>query len=200
MKWSHVYSKELLKLPEYFQQKSFSYKHWKKITPDQNFIYILEDECKKINTVFRENYDLIINPSIFDYICMKQRYKKEDLLLFANLNTICLTKICKRLDKRITPCPQLKIWLHQCKTSNRYDFLGGMKIQSITITLPIECPICLELYEKNKNIIIAKCGHYCCISCYKNIHKFKYQNITSPPIIRCPTCRKINPYSNFIII
>lgn len=180
------------KLPEYLQHKSLSYKHWMAIdlTIPQDFKSILASECTRIDRVFRIHYDRIYKPSIFDFICMKKQYAKDELLLFATLNNECLTKICDRLDMRQ--------WLYECKRILLYEFLGGMKIKSMTLTGQIECPICLDYYGINdNNIIISRCGHHCCLGCFKKICDIKTQNNTN---IKCHTCRKRNPYSDFIII
>lgn len=177
------------KLPEYLQHKSLSYKHWMAIdlTIPQDFKSILASECTRIDRVFRIHYDRIYKPSIFDFICMKKPYAKDELLLFATLNNEYLTKICDRLDMRQ--------WLYECKRILLYEFLGGMKIKSMTLTGQIECPICLDYYANN--IIISRCGHHCCLGCFKKICDIKTQNNTN---IKCHTCRKRNPYSDFIII
>jgi len=183
-------------LPEYFQHKSFSYKHWMAIdlSIPQDFKSILASECTRINRAFYIHYDRIYNRSVFDFLCMKKVYTKDELLLFANLNNEYLTKICDRLN--------MKQWLYECKKLLLYEFLGGMRIKAMTLTKPIECPICLDNYDAN--IIISRCGHYCCVGCVKKICNIKYnidilynQNNSN---INCHTCRKRNPYSEFIII
>jgi len=198
MSWIDIYNEEFRKLPEYFQHKSFSYKHWMAIdlTLPHDFKNILASECSRINRIFCIFYDRIYNPSIFDFLCMKKIYSKDEVLSFANLNNECLTKICDRLD--------MKQWLYDCKSSIQYEFLGGMRLKAMTLTKPIECPICLDNFDKD--IIISRCGHHCCFGCVRKIcniktqHGILYHLIQNNSNIKCHTCRKRNPYYEFIII
>ena len=185
-------------LPITLKNSCISYKKWKKYTknPPNNIVNLLAIECKKVDIIFKKYYNHLYHPT-----CFSKYESKEDIKQFANLNKICLYKICKRLDKRIKPCPNILTWLINIKNNFKYSFLGGIEITSLNIKLPLECQICFNDVEK---VIIAKCGHYMCFDCLIKIYdlnglKGKIHNLifygNYYRSINCPFCRISKPFS-----
>jgi len=185
-------------LPLILQNSCISYKKWKKYTknPPNNILKLLELECKQVDHTFKKLYHNLFYPS-----CFSKSFDKEDIKQFAELNKTCIYKICKRLDKRIEPCPCTLSWLKLVKNNFKYSFLGGMEMTSLNIIIPTECEICLNQVNR---IIIAKCGHYVCFDCFVRMYdlsgvKGEIHNLILYGDywrkINCPFCRIQRPFS-----
>lgn len=198
MKFLRTWLSVTQKLPFTLQNSCISYKKWKKYTkaPPSNILKLLELECKQVDHTFKKIYNNFNHPS-----CFSKSYSKEDINQFVNINKTCIYKICKRLDKRIKPCPFTLVWLTKIKNNFKYSFLGGMDITSLNITIPTECQICFENVNK---VIIAKCGHYMCFDCFVKMYdlngvKGEVHNLILYGdywrMIKCPFCRINRPFS-----
>ncbi len=199
MKFLRTWSTISNNLPVTLQNACISYKKWKKYSknPPNNIINLLELECKKVDQIFKKYYHNLYYP-----LCFSKQQSKEDIQQFADLNKTCIYKICKRLDKRIIPCPSTIEWLTKIKNSFKFAFLGGIEVTSLTITIPSECPICLEEVEK---IIISKCGHYVCFDCLIKMYELNGVKGEMHNLIHygdycrklnCPICRIQRPFSS----
>ena len=202
MKWSHVLSEQLGLLPFSLQQASISYKKWKKYTKNCNcegniIVRELETDCKAKDEQFKKAYSVISNRSCFS----TTYFSKDDIKLFVDLNKTSIYKVCKRIDKKISPTPGAKKWLQESMTFNMYQFMGGWRLTSLSISLPVECPLCLDRSER---VALSKCGHFMCTGClfkFYELGKYKgtLQNVISHcdnmSLSRCPICRTPRPYS-----
>ena len=160
MKWSHVLSEKLGLLPLSLQQASISYKKWKKHTKNgscNDIVKELEKDCKRTDETFKKVYSAISKGS-----CFFTYFSKDDIKLFVDLNKTSIYKVCKRIDKKISPAPDARSWLQNSMKSHMYQFMGGWRITSLSINLPVECPLCMDGSER---VAISKCGHFMCTQC-----------------------------------
>lgn len=197
MKWCHVLSSKLSGLPASLQEASINYKGWKRLTKTgftQKMIRQLETECKRVDAVFKSSYNRL-------GACCFTSCSKDDLKLFVELNKTSVYKLCKRIDKKVSPCPGARCWLQTAMSSHAYQFMGGWRATSLFVHLPAECPLCMDRVE---NIAISVCGHFMCMQCLFSFYKLERYNGMLHNVIshvenlaasRCPICREPRPYS-----
>jgi hypothetical protein len=191
-------------LPDTLKSACIMYKKWKKVAKRNESVDVgkeLSRECMRVDKLFQRCYNRLEHPSCFSSECCS----RDDIRLFAELNKTCLYKICKRLDKRMAPSPHAREWLEKIKTRHVYDFLGGMKMASLEISLPAECPICLEAVDR---VAISRCGHYVCLSCLGSMYHMRGRRGTLMNLIGydeslhpsfCPLCRMRKPFMDLKI-
>lgn len=197
MKFMRSWLQMFLELPDCVREVCISYKKWKKIAKNGkvgDIIPQLERECKRVEKLFVRGLD--------DSGCSWRtlHLSHMDLLKFAQMNTVCIYKVCKRLDKRMNPAPGAQAWLRKTKTDLTYKFMGSCELTCLSIKLPAECGVCLEMVDK---IAIAKCGHYLCLDCLENMYHMNGRKGTFQNLIRyddyltnkpCPFCRVKRPF------
>jgi hypothetical protein len=207
MKFSQIWKEEIKKLPSELSKKSINYKKWKKICNEkklneEEIIKLLQLDIIEIENIFLEN----INKENNSFCCCfikKKIYDDQTIYNFVSLNTKCLYKIIKKLDKKLNI--HIRAWYNE--EINKYKFYNSYQIKRIEINLfgyNEECPICLEI---PKQIFILNCGHCICITCFENIYKIT--NINGPIKNRinyslyrniykycpkCPLCRRTAPF------
>lgn len=182
MKFGKYWTEHNDELPKKLQQKTLSYKKWKKTTPEihsENILQNLTDECTIASNTIIES---IKNKKKQSLSCIfninYQSFDTIQLYQYALLNKQTLYKICKRLDKKFE-CTQYKTWLQN--HYNDFAFNGGMyytklylesnseylsgksskysegssasELRRIFIeSSENECPICLEGMETSGNL------------------------------------------------
>lgn len=160
MKFCQTWKKEVMTLPDLLADSCINYKRYKKLIRRADYKEVMTtiiNDCKRVNRDFIR----YVHPNrriIFAHPCKFEIAPvKTDLVKFAQLNNICLRKICKKADKIVKdlPYPQFFTkWLSECKTEHNWDFMDGkeltlleMKTRSIENNgeVPkLECPICFE--------------------------------------------------------
>lgn len=197
MKFMRSWLEMFLELPDCMRGACVSYKKWKKIAKNgssEDIIPQLEKECRRVEKVFVRGLE--------DSGCVwgSIKYSRQDLLKFAQMNNMCLYKVCKRLDKRMMPAPGAQAWLRKTKTELTYKFMGSGEMTCLSIKLPVECGVCLEMVDK---VAIAKCGHYVCVDCLANMYHMNGRKGTFQNLIMyddylshkpCPFCRVTRPF------
>ena len=194
MKFGRYWKTEVAKLPWILAKSCISYKKYKKNTNTK--IAEIESECSAVDLVFKKYYHRLSNKT-----CFFSSVSKDELRQFADLNSMCLYKICKRLAKRYGI--DTMTWLEHARSAHLYDFLSGSKTASLHIELPVECPICLEMV---KQVYISRCGHFMCLDCVGSIYHMKGRRGTLMNLIHydeltceikyCHICREKSPYAN----
>lgn len=203
--WNTIYDG----LPRILQKGCISYKFWKKYSKSDANIDVLTKlakECKRIDNLFVRHFKRLNRINVLYSCLFNNVVTREHLYSFVELNKTCTYKICKRLDKRIQPCPNAKVWLSTSMKDLKFKFMGGKETTALRLTLPDECPICLE---SSSSIAIAKCGHYVCIQCLEKMYNMKNRNGTYINLIdyederfqsKCPCCRTVKPFSKVLIL
>jgi hypothetical protein len=207
MKYAKELNHVMQRLPPSLQDASISYKLWKKrcnkLCQDscQEILVHLNQECKKVETAFVLTYKKCIHPP--RALCWRCTTSAEDaintdtLLMFANMNSKTLYKICKRLQKQLHD-PTLMQWLISIRAAHAYEFLGGHHTTHLTLMqttpLSVECPLCLQT-TSHKYILIYCCGHYACVGCtlaYVHMKSYNgawYHLMMYAQHKPCPFCR-----------
>lgn len=197
MKFMRSWLEMFMELPDYMRGACVSYKKWKKIAKTgsvSDIIPQLEKECRRVEKLFIRGLD----DSGCSWRIMPCTH--ADLLKFAHMNERCIYKVCKRLDKRMSPSPGAQAWLRKQKTELIYKFMGSCELTCLSIKLPEECGVCLEMVDK---VAIAKCGHYLCVNCLANMYHMNGRKGTFQNLIMyddylsnkaCPFCRVKRPF------
>ena len=215
MKYCKVWQKDMLTLPPRLQNSCIDYKKWKKrIVGDANglcskdYIDILNNECKKIDLIFRKIYMFKIS-RVWKF--MYQDIDICDIRNYAKINARTMYKICKKIAKK-TGESEMRSWLISQCTNHTYAFLGSEITSHLDILIGnggdegIECPICFERKSEKKSdqksgprssYLILPCGHIICLSCalhQANVHEKRglwFNVLACANQIRCmcPLCR-----------
>lgn len=190
-----------LELPDGMRETCISYKKWKKIAKKGDVVDIipqLERECNRVERLFMRGLQQS------SCICSRIQYQQKDILKYAQMNDRCLYKVCKRLDKRMTPAPGAQAWLRKTKTDLKYKFMGSSELTTLSLNMPVECGVCMDNVEC---VAIAKCGHYLCIECLEHMYhmngrKGTYRNlIMYDDFVKnktCPFCRVKRPFERVV--
>lgn len=193
------------RLPISLQDASMNYKHWKKRCkyehiPD-DMVVMLRTECEKVEKVFNHCYTRCthVSPWSKTRCCWSgdTYLPTASVLMFANINSKTLYKICKRLQKTYSdPTPMQ--WLISIRALHVYEFLGGHHTTHLSLLhanqFPIECPLCLLAVGKRYTLIF-RCGHHACISCtlrYVDVNQRNgawYHLLMHAQRRCCPFCR-----------
>lgn len=146
----------------------------------------------------------------------------QELLDFASLNTQCLYKICKRLDKRLKTNTFLA-WLGDARKARMFAFTNHMhhicmQIENKRPPSLQECPICLDPLLNNTTststranqhtFFVLACGHVVCRDCVMSMlgvattrgttyNKIAYGCHLRPHASRCPICRDSHAFSQY---
>jgi hypothetical protein len=195
------------KLPILLSENCLDYKRWKKYAkrpPDNsNIVRLLEHECERVDSVFRKHYRRCVRTKR-SCLCQSNSVCKEDILLFAELNRNTLYKICKRLDKRVSPKPMTIDWLVRVRKELKFKFICGVEATTLNMTFPTKCPVC---FDDVNEVVISKCGHILCVTCLESMYEMNgvkgtYHNIISckdsEKARRCPSCRTYRPFDKML--
>ena len=213
MKFGHIWKSKVHQMPEMLAGACIQYKSYKKMlkktaNPQQILNRILDD-AQRVDMVFNRHFNTrsdkkrilkCFMPCYSINVSESTGVNDGDLLEFARLNTLCLTKLCKKADK-ILRQQIFKEWLVDAKQRHIWRFLDGKVITMLEIRVGEkninECQICFE--EKN-TVIIMKCGHSMCVECLLDmmgaskyngtLHNIiAYGRYNNPLKSRCPFCR-----------
>lgn len=223
MKFAKQYQAEKeLHLSAALQRECISYKAWKKVSKvgtcaAASVCRRLCDECKRVDKVFRKHYKRVFQRPSGIHLprpfasCVNTisstRTSLAEVKAFASLNSLCLYKVCKRLDKRLQPSPQACDWLTRVRSEHKFQFLGGPMRTCLDISEPVECPICMCRSER---VCVSRCGHFICPSCLVSIYGIhgrrgmlrslvSHIEYTQPERCRCPICRCLQPFSSMVL-
>jgi hypothetical protein len=202
-------------LPMSFQKASIDYKYWKTYSNQQPSIRIdiikvishLRKQLCCANAKFQKYYNRYYEQYCFPF---QKVLDKQDIYQFALLNSKCLYKICKRIDKRIhlTVCMN---WFTAMRCSQIYGILGGCLLKHLELDVKHtyeQCPICLD--EKPKQTAILSCGHTMCCECMRTIthsegrngqlHNLVADYIQTGHELDCPICRSKVAFRKILIL
>lgn len=172
MKYAKQLQQAVMELPKSLQEKCISYKTWKKDCKKTTLnineaLLVLIKQCCKVDKAYLHAYTHLTNKHK-QAICWKACLQPSDVLRFANVNAQTVYKVAKRLSK-VYQSPEPLRWLVTVRTQHTYAFMGGNTTThlQLSITKRLECPICMEDFEPNKNhkVIVFHCGHYACLDC-----------------------------------
>lgn len=211
MKYAKQLQLSLMELPKTLQDKCISYKKWKKdckrMTSDINgALCVLNEQCSKVDKAYLQAY----NQSTHNRgTCWKTCQQPNDVLRFANVNAQTVYKVAKRLSKVYQSQDPMR-WLVTLRTQHTYAFLGGYTVThlQLRITRRLECPICMEDFEPNKEhkVIVFHCGHYACLDCvlqYAGVTEMKgmwFNLLACARRRECPVCRDQQAFTNSICL
>jgi len=217
MKFGHQWKDRKSRLPPDLASMCIDYKKYKKTTktktpptPEHLLNSIIADStsCHKLYGHYctHSKTHRFLPCLSCRTITSSQAPNKEDLLEFAQLNALCLRKLCKRLDKHL----KTNIFTQWLNTSH-YAFIQGphITLQKIEHSQKNpDCPICLE--DNILDFIILNCGHILCISCTRHMlsasskgtlpNIIAYAKYHTPHITHCPMCRDPRAFNDYIHI
>lgn len=237
MKFGKYWKSEVLKLPIDIQSKCISYKDWKeKSSSLRNADSVCVNQAlnnlkvQVFNTdksfkwlLTRDETFLASLIELFVPCCGKLNMEKiyeshKWAYHYARLNTVCLSKICKRVDK-ISRTKLFSSWLIKVKEEHKYSFLGGKDVTILEMKYGTsdhreqECPICLDDICKYR--IVLNCGHVLCMTCVKRMLKvphasnkfnetdyflMQYSQQSHAKDIVCPCCRCENAFFHITVL
>lgn len=224
MKYGRTWEALRLELPPFLQRSCLQYTQWKEtikafVGPADVLLQQLEDDCERVSRAFtalaRRRHRRRLLPRLLsaagwcpcvaavDRPCRAEDHNNK---AFAELNRTSLYKICKKIDKRLRPSPRALEWMATRSRELRYPFLQGSELTSLVLTLPTDCPVCLDACDK---IAISRCGHVLCLECLEDMYDMRgrkgtYHNLisarerASDRAITCPLCRKARPFSSMM--
>lgn len=225
--WRDFTAQHQHSMPPMFQEATLNYKKYKKISKDEDMSNdsiqrTLVADVYKTDAAF-EHFMRIQHRPTFWKCCVLQPErpagKTRDLLqtlyMYATFNTVCLYKICKRLDKR-HGAGQFTRWYRSSLTARMYKFMSkdvqlllGYNSRSISLD---ECPVCLEsLASPECAGILLNCGHVMCQPCALSllgVHRTKgtlHNKIAhgahhNPMAAKCPICRDRSAFHSYHVI
>lgn len=211
------------KLPPMMQDACLDYKKYKKLskqnsTNDSSRIKnALVGDVNAVEHIFRmhtkdQKSTFCFRSCIFTLIPFTSHENSHLTLIYeyARLNTKCLYKICKRLDKRLG-INTFMSWYEHVKMkrlytfSNRYNHVC-LSIDAAAFT-PDECPICFES-QSDKPYFVLACGHIVCQQCTFSLlgvstakgtthNRIAYGCYTKPTASKCPICRDSSAFLEY---
>ena len=219
MKFGHQWKDRKSRLPPTLASMCIDYKKYKKTTkahtpPNQE--HLLKSIIAH-TTLCHNTFGQYVHPKKPHFFCsflhqLPPSPNPHDLLEFAQLNSMCLRKLCKRLDKHFKTTVFTK-WLNY--ETHHYNFIKGPDIKNLEIQhtqQSPECPICLEDNIKD-DMLILNCGHILCTQCTLNMLKTQtqssrgtlknliaYARFHTPHLTICPVCRHPSAMNNYIHI
>jgi hypothetical protein len=205
MKYGKQWVERINSFPTQLQAIAIDYKAWKRIKGAS---------MKCLTGKLHENISLA--SSIFRQCRWRmpffqaKMYPNEILLAFIDFNQATVEKILKRIKKRFHI--DMRFWL----TSNAwmYELYSSVVRKRATVSLPYECPICMEY---RSDIVISDCGHMFCAGCTRGLYVSamektadRYENVPLETLIgfirarflghgkirpvTCPMCRNVDPF------
>lgn len=226
MKYRRTWTSLHSQLPRDLQSSCIDYKKWKKAIKrlqqeqeqqsdgSRDLLRLLEAECAEVSRVFvgsakrrrRTTKAGDDQPLLQKCLprCLPRCLDPESVRMYAELNRTCLYKICKKLDKKASPAPRALEWMARAGRELRFAFMGGKELTSLRMSLPTECPVCLE---ERDEVAISRCGHVVCIACLEIMYDMRGRKGTFHNLIdardgsrstTCPLCRKARPFSSVL--
>jgi hypothetical protein len=208
MKFGREWADVTTSLPPTLARLSFSYKAWKKRSKSASatFLQDLRVECTRIDVAFRRLAETAYGGRrACPWMCqdvVAPAFGLADILAFADLQRTCVTKICKRYDKK-NGVSVAVAWLQGVKARGLYAFLGGALVRRLAIDVhgATECPVCLDA---DVNVVLD-CGHAVCMACFDQVYKLAGKGTlhnliavanmrAAPP--KCPVCRRAAPMAS----
>lgn len=224
MKFGIHWKYRLSNMPKELHDSCLDYKKYKRATKTpsliecQTILNLLMKDAQQTDFVFKQyrlqrQYAWAIQFFCMSSAIVKPLKSSPELLDFAYLNTQCLFKICKRLDKRLHTNTFLK-WLGDARKNRLFTFTNHMQhicmqIESQHPPSLQECPICLESLcpsPKNSTIIVLACGHVVCKDCIMSLLGVASSKGTTYNRIaygchlkasRCPICRDSYAFTKY---
>jgi hypothetical protein len=226
------FAKVLQETAQTFQEPLLSqacipYKQWKKTIKYAKHPWTLADlekQCERIETIFcqsnRPKKSTEVswrNPCFF---CWKifhgskikpdplpQLPLSKELLTFAEINTLAVMKLCKKLEKTAT-LQKAQATFNEWRRTRRFQFMGSdltTRLRLIT-EMPnlnlhedlYSCPICFEMYGSGEGheALLNPCGHSQCYTCFIQMTKVESIRATLENRLaigslrfQCPICR-----------
>lgn len=206
MKYAKEFQQKMVNLPLYLQEACLDYRLWKKrckqLRPEEALV-LLKEECHQVDSMFcgsYKDYSSHSQPLLVRCFCKNPvRVAPETLLLYANMNSKTVYKICKRLSKQTLDSTPMN-WLTAVRAAHVFGFMGGhhtsyLALRQSTTQAPLlECPLCVNDVEP-KHMLVYMCGHYACISCTLQYAKVQLQRgewyhlLSGARRRACPYCR-----------
>jgi hypothetical protein len=227
MKFGHTWRAACKELPPELANVCINYKSYKKLLKRDgdrdSILAVLQKDACRVNKVFVESYKrLYRQPTFFDRLCgfgTCIECNAEDLIKFAQLNSICMRKVCKRVDKALRLGSEISVAMWFCKeqAKMRWAFINGLELTVLNgrVSTPgnqteneNECPIC---FEENKKEMVLNCGHRICLDCALTMtgaatlhgtlnNKLRHAQQMWPGRSRCPICRDWHAFDRWIMI
>jgi hypothetical protein len=188
MKFQREWERTVDRLPDALASSCINYRDWKKQSKSKQAADIaemrlqLESSCRAIDRVFCRATTECSKRTLwsrlpFSSTCVAPTcvappgaaaVTARDAFEFAVFNRKCVTKVCKRVDKRFK-IDVMRPWLRGARDA--YQFFGGRLLTRMMIQggghEPLECPICFETPEK---VVVLHCGHSVCVECIKDMY------------------------------
>ena len=200
MKFAKEWKTRVSGFGELFRKSAIDYKTWKKVRHDDGTLREqLDLQCQVADACFERLAKAALRNRRATHV--------QAALDFASLNRTCMTKLCKRFEKRGIS-PGIRQWI--AARRHQYAFFGGRHIAAIQLctTDAGMCPICFEDgLGTERECIILHCGHVLCTNCILNMIGYAALRGTTLNLIAhaqyhaiglraCPLCRTPFPLYN----
>ena len=204
MKFATVWKTKLEDLPPFLKSTCIDYKKYKKLTKIQHghapefFHNLLNADIKLVDNVFK---------ALKRGSCAAVKTDTKTLLEYAILNSRCLYKSCKRIDKRLG-ISDFKSWYSFLLTQKEHKFLSRqtqawLRLKTANQQHTEECPVCLEQVD---DMLVLQCGHILCVECTLNMlgvaqskgtlhNRIAFGNYNLQP--KCPVCRDAHAFVKY---
>jgi hypothetical protein len=207
MKFGKTWKANVARLPRQQRAAVVNYAAWKKQTSRSDGDELtakLAADCKVASDRFRRLAKGLVTRTRCAVGAATQA------LEFASLNRTCVTKLCKRLEKRGI-VPGIRGWLATHR--RQYAFFGGAEVAALELRADADarhamtCPVCLEESLGETECVILNCGHTFCAPCVLNMmgvwgmrgttrNLIGYANFSGTRLRACPSCRDGAPTQN----
>lgn len=205
-----------------------------------HFLMALQNECDHLDVLYKKIIRVVLTdrdkcppwgcigsciiPLAHSLKDSAYRPSVSDCIIFQDMNTITLRKLCKRADKLLSPSvPGAQQWLNSAKASSKYAFLSGFLYKTLKLLCgseennakPEECPVCFEQIEWSirraehdtieGTIVVMACGHVVCTECVLRMCSMQNRVGTLRNLLgvcreshqlACPVCRDRKPLRN----
>jgi hypothetical protein len=197
-------------------QSCIPYKQWKKAIKYQAKDLTLEDlekQCERVDGVLKEAlqpprcrnrccFPWFSNMGLRRIVPEEDKPVAAELLTFAEINTIAVMKLCKKLEKT-AGIQEARATLLEWRRTRRFQFMGSdlttrLRLTTTTDEELLECPICFEPYGTGdaREALINPCGHTQCYGCFIEMTRLTTLRATLDNRLaigsmrfQCPICR-----------
>ena len=217
MKFGHVWCDEVKSIPESLRDICLSYKKYKKIKVGrEGILEELQKDVRRVDKVFRWLVNGGMRGNILGCRCDFLKVDVGDIIKFADLNAVCLRKICKRLDKRLGGGGVFTGWWREGLREFQWLFANGKVIKSMKLKMGgegsvVECPVCLEEVAKGGERFVMHCGHVVCRECAVDMvgahglrgtlaNVIAYGLYEKKGVTTCPLCRDAMAFRDWEVV